>query len=595
MSDYNFQVDLKGIIRLLSDNLYSSDSVFLRELLQNGIDAIKARKQKEPDFTDGKITVHYTPLKSSANLVFCDNGIGLTEEEIHNFLSVIGQSSKRSEEVRNSFIGQFGIGLLSCFLVTNEIKVITKSVEEKTAFQWVGHSIGTYEIKENKKKMEPGTEVHLKLTGKMYKKFDESKIIQSLKEYGFLIREPICFEGREYTKQINDKFIPWRQEICTLNEMLEFGQEIFEQEFFDVIPISGDQMMGYAFISTHQTSASIVNQHKIYLRDMFITEDGRDLIPKWAFFTQCIINTRNLTPTASREGFSHDAKLLKAKNQIEKSIMNYFISLSNYDVKKLKKLTSIHNVAIKALAVENDKIFQLFFPFLTFLTNKGNLTGLQLLKAAKKVPIYYCAEVDDFRRICPFLENSSQLLVNAGYIYDSNLLQQLPRFHKNIQVKFFEESFFDDLLEEPSKEMEKEAKFFIEIANDALSRFQCVPILKQFSPVQLPTLFVQGDESYLSASLEEEDFSTFLEGFSDDYMEMNSTRLYFNCENLLIQKIVKQCDAELIEIAVQVLYVQALMTGRYTIGANEMEIMNKGLLKLLAYGLGESGHDIGLY
>lgn len=168
MSQYNFQVDLKGIIRLLSDNLYSSDNVFLRELLQNSVDAIQARKKAETGFKEGKITVKYQPGKNSAKLVFSDNGVGLDKEEIHSFLSVIGQSSKRSEEVRKNFIGQFGIGLLSCFLVTNEIVVVTRSAKGGQAYQWVGHSDGTYQITEYAKKVEAGTEVQIKLTGKMY-------------------------------------------------------------------------------------------------------------------------------------------------------------------------------------------------------------------------------------------------------------------------------------------------------------------------------------------------------------------------------------------------------------------------------------------
>ena len=59
MSNYNFKVDLKGIIRLLSDNLYSSDNVFLRELLQNAVDAIQARKKEDSDFKGGKIDIIY--------------------------------------------------------------------------------------------------------------------------------------------------------------------------------------------------------------------------------------------------------------------------------------------------------------------------------------------------------------------------------------------------------------------------------------------------------------------------------------------------------------------------------------------------------
>jgi molecular chaperone HtpG len=62
-------------------------------------------------------------------LLFSDDGVGLTEEELHRFLATIGESSKREAlaERRNDFIGQFGIGLLSCFMVCDELLVVTRS------------------------------------------------------------------------------------------------------------------------------------------------------------------------------------------------------------------------------------------------------------------------------------------------------------------------------------------------------------------------------------------------------------------------------------------------------------------------------------
>ena len=74
MANYNFKVDLKGIIRLLSDNLYSSDKVFLRELLQNAADAIDARKKADKAYTEGKITVTYQRTKDGAQLTFAEIG-----------------------------------------------------------------------------------------------------------------------------------------------------------------------------------------------------------------------------------------------------------------------------------------------------------------------------------------------------------------------------------------------------------------------------------------------------------------------------------------------------------------------------------------
>ena len=130
-SDHRFQVDLSGLIDLLSHHLYSSPSVFIRELLQNGIDAVTARKRVDDTFDGGQITVELIQRDGTApTLLMQDNGVGLTEDELHQFLATIGQSSKRGEIERpTDFIGQFGIGLLSGFMVTDEIVIITRSAK----------------------------------------------------------------------------------------------------------------------------------------------------------------------------------------------------------------------------------------------------------------------------------------------------------------------------------------------------------------------------------------------------------------------------------------------------------------------------------
>ena len=125
--DYPFKINLRGIIDLLSHHLYSGPQVFLRELLQNSVDAIRARSQYEP-MHKGEIQIELVGGRSQkpTTLLCADNGIGLTEEEVHKFLATIGLTSKRDEhwERPEDFLGQFGIGLLSCFIVSKEIVVI---------------------------------------------------------------------------------------------------------------------------------------------------------------------------------------------------------------------------------------------------------------------------------------------------------------------------------------------------------------------------------------------------------------------------------------------------------------------------------------
>ena len=117
---HKFQIHLRGIIDLLSKHLYSGPEVFVRELLQNGVDAIRARQKLDPDFAGSLNLELHTPKGKPATLVATDDGIGLTEDEVHRFLATIGESSKRMAEGDRptDFIGQFGVGILSCFLVS---------------------------------------------------------------------------------------------------------------------------------------------------------------------------------------------------------------------------------------------------------------------------------------------------------------------------------------------------------------------------------------------------------------------------------------------------------------------------------------------
>ncbi len=587
MANYNFKVDLKGIIRLLSDNLYSSDKVFLRELLQNAVDAIAARKRADASCLEAKITVTYRRKGNGAELIFADNGVGLTKEEIHTFLSVIGQSSKRDDAVRDSYIGQFGIGLLSCFLVANEIKVITCSAAEGKSYQWVGKSDGSYVITESKKEIAPGTQVYLKLTGTKYQFFTEKEIVDDLSEYGFLLKIPVYFDGETDKRIVNNQVIPWRQSLSMADDIMEFGEQVFDETFLDVIPLIGDDMRGYAYISTRQTSANTLVRHKIFLRNMYVTDEGRDLIPKWAFFTRCIVNLDDLTPNASREGFTKDHKLLKAKGQIEKCIFDYFVSLSQYDVRKLKQLAQIHNVAIKSLVIENEQIFKLFFPFLTFPTNQGILTGFQIVNASKKVPVSYCLQIDDFRRLSPLLEGTGSLLVNGGYLYDAGILQKLPKYYKNVKITVFDNSSYDNLLVDATAEQAEALEGFLNYARQGLEKSHCGVALKKFSPVSLQALYVQGEDALFHGTMDNNSFSNFFEGFDFGDLEDDKSKdmLYLNSENSFVQSLGQVQDAPLAHSIIQVIYIQALLAGHYTLGGAETELMNRSLQQLMEYAL----------
>ena len=140
-----FQVDLRGMVDLLSHHLYGSPRVYVRELLQNAVDAITARGE-EPDL-EHRVVIEPPEVTGDGTLRVHDTGIGLTEAQVHELLATIGRSSKRDELgfARHEFLGQFGIGLLSCFVVADEIEVSTRAAGAPTVL-WRGHADGRYEV-----------------------------------------------------------------------------------------------------------------------------------------------------------------------------------------------------------------------------------------------------------------------------------------------------------------------------------------------------------------------------------------------------------------------------------------------------------------
>src|SRR5262245_37125799 len=157
---HTFQVDLRGVVDLLSHHLYGSPRVYVRELLQNAVDAITARQVDDPQ-APAQVLIEPPDVTGDGTLRIHDTGIGLTEAQVHELLATIGRSSKRDELgfARHEFLGQFGIGLLSCFLVADEIRVHTRR-EGSPAVLWTGYSDGRYDVRPGDER-DPGTTVPL--------------------------------------------------------------------------------------------------------------------------------------------------------------------------------------------------------------------------------------------------------------------------------------------------------------------------------------------------------------------------------------------------------------------------------------------------
>ena len=122
----------------MGHTLYNDSSVVVRELVQNAIDAVKLQKRyehkKKKSSDPGIIQVDWNQEKRE--LSFWDNGTGMTMFDVENYLLKVGASKYRDERIKKQFpdfssISHFGIGILTCFMIANDIDIITNSEEQE--------------------------------------------------------------------------------------------------------------------------------------------------------------------------------------------------------------------------------------------------------------------------------------------------------------------------------------------------------------------------------------------------------------------------------------------------------------------------------
>ena len=138
----NLSIDSENIFPIIKKWLYSDHDIFVRELVSNGCDAITKRKKLDvigeanlPDDYKAKITVTVSP--EDKTIVFDDNGIGMTEDEVKEYINRIAFSGaadflekykdKASDE---QIIGHFGLGFYSAFMVADRVSIDSLSYQD---------------------------------------------------------------------------------------------------------------------------------------------------------------------------------------------------------------------------------------------------------------------------------------------------------------------------------------------------------------------------------------------------------------------------------------------------------------------------------
>ncbi len=185
--DLKFNVDSSAGLQLFMGNrLYSDKRVFLRELIQNAVDACNYRKLVDPAYSP-TILIEFSDDISVIKMR--DNGIGMTRQWIEKYFLAIGISFYQSNEIRDinqdtridfGFISQFGIGFLSSFLVAKKIEIKTRKAGHAGLMITISGLRDYFDVRILDEDLPVGTEVILHL------KASKIKYCRSLEFAGYL-------------------------------------------------------------------------------------------------------------------------------------------------------------------------------------------------------------------------------------------------------------------------------------------------------------------------------------------------------------------------------------------------------------------------
>lgn len=599
-SKYQFQVNLAGIIDILAHHLYTEERVFLRELLQNSMDAISARKHYDSNFIP-KVEVELLPMEGDmpAQIVFEDNGIGLNEAEVHQFLANIGASSKKDELARSrqDFIGQFGIGLLSCFMVTREIVMITQSAKGGPALEWRGKDDGSYTLKSLNGEFAVGTKVYIQAAQDKERFFTRNFVQSSLGHYGQLLKSPIYFSHLAQKTKINLPELPWQVVYANPEErreaLLKYGEETFGMPFLEVIDLQTQdgQTEGLAFVLAHEPSRNAKMSHCVYLKNMLVSKSIDNILPEWAFFVRCVVNSQNLRPTASRESFYEDKNLEQVRSQLGGVLKKYLQDLAIHKPQQLKRIIAVHLHTMKALAIEAEEgeFFRTIIPFLPFHTSLGMLTLPEFLQVSPK--LRYITDRNEYQQILPIAAAQKVAIIEAVYLYDEELISRYTEHYPQyVRIEVSAESFsrqFEDLAEEDPRIMA-----LVQLANQTLANYACLVELKRFKPENIPALYYKDKSAGDLRNLQyTQSFTTplwqdILGSFDiEDANQYAGANLCLNYAHPLIQRLLMIEQPHLQALYIRLLYFQALLLGHHPLQTYELQGLNQDMLHLLDWGL----------
>lgn len=454
---HQFQTEIKKLLDLMINSLYSHKEIFLRELISNASDALdtlRFKAQTDQSLLEGdsdyKIKIDVDPQARTISV--SDNGIGMTRDEVIEHIGTIAKSgtgkfleavaAKGKDDLPPELIGQFGVGFYSCFMVAERVVLTTRAAGSKEATRWESAGDGSYTI-EDCERENRGTTVTLYLRELEEGDQDFTKeweIRSTVKKYSDFVTYPICMdiereevpkdkegkpiEGAEPVKKVTEEILNsmkpvWnrRKNEVTEDEYKEFYRHLSHDwtDPLETIHINAEGKTEYNALMYIPSQAGMdlfmpekKSGMQLYVKRVFIMDNCEELMPPYLRFIKGVVDSADLSLNVSREILQHDRLITMIRKNLVKKVLGNLKEMLEKDREKYLKFWQAFGPVLKEgihYDFENQEALK---ELLLFASTKGD--ELTTLKE-------YCSRMpEDQKEIYYITGNSREMLANSPHL-----------------------------------------------------------------------------------------------------------------------------------------------------------------------------------
>lgn len=503
-------VSSENIFPIIKKWLYSEHDIFIRELISNASDAISKRKRlariseaENPE--EYKIILEYN--KKEQTIKIKDNGLGMSEEELHKYINEVAFSGAKSfvekfkdSDEKDHIIGHFGLGFYSSFMVSKKVEIETKSyIKTEKAVKWTSEEGIEYSI-ENIDKEDIGTTITLYLSDEADEFKNEYKIKNTLNKYCSFMPYPIFVEiieedGKKkeedekeikainqtsplYTKKPNQCKEEEYKEFYS-STFVDFKEPLFWIHLNMEYPFNLKGILYFPKIKDEL--GSVEGNIKLYNNQVFVADNIKELLPDYLMLLKGVIDCPDLPLNVSRSFLQDDGFSKKISDYVTKKVNDKINELCKKEREKYEGFWNDLNIFVKFASLRENKTFEYIKDSVLIKDIEGKYYTLSEMKKRKnkeenievkektkdekeekqKEIIYFTEDKDKYVQQIKILKEKGEYIYLLDEFIDKQFVNLLETSEENFSFKRVD-SFEEEKEEktEYKKENKKISKFF---------------------------------------------------------------------------------------------------------------------------------------